>query len=193
MGLRSGKLVNLRSIITGTTAQDINSSSLPLLSFNPLPSIHPSISNASSLSYASATTHNNNNNNNNNESSIFSGAFACVTLINHPSLDPNHFYPTRLEIVLDRPIVSREKQIEFGWNHEDRSMNIFVKHNDPCTFHRHVSVLESAMSLVKTVLFISSPLHKVPMLYVRKKASQVAFMSGKSNGEAERRTSLIDR
>lgn len=134
MGLRNGKIVGFRSVITGSTSQDITSSSLPLLSVNTLP-YNQQISNSSSLSFSLTTS--NHNNNNNNDSTQLIPAFFYSHLINHPSLDSSQFYPTRLEILLDRPPVSREKQIEYGWNHEDRSMNIFVKHNDPCTFHRH--------------------------------------------------------
>lgn len=140
MGLRNGKYLNIRSVITGDQSTgDLSqptTSSLPLLSFNPL-SLHPTLTNASTNSNLSTTNVNNNNNNNNDASNSFVLSFYYSNLINHPSLDPRQFYPIRLEILLDRPPVSREKQIEFGWNHEDRSMNIFVKHNDPCTFHRH--------------------------------------------------------
>ena len=134
MGLRNGKIVNLRSIISGSTlppTQDVTTtSSLPLSSFNPIPIHHQP-----TLSYSSTNTNNNNNNNNNND---FSLSFYYSNLTNHPSLDPTNYFPIRLDILLDRPGVTREKQIEYGWNHEDRSMNIFVKHSDPCTFHRHV-------------------------------------------------------
>ena len=142
MGLRNGKYLNIRSVITGQSTSDLSqpsSSALPLLSFNPL-SLHSTLTNATSNSTFSTTNINNNNNNNNNDASnTFIPSFYYSNLINHPSLDARQFYPIRLEILLDRPSVSREKQNEFGWNHEDRSMNIFVKHNDPCTFHRHVN------------------------------------------------------
>ena len=63
--------------------------------------------------------------------------------------------PTRLEMLLDMPTVSRETQIKNAWNSEsrnisstsfshvyliageDRSLNIFVKDEDKLTFHRH--------------------------------------------------------
>ena len=138
MGLRSGKFLNFRSVIGGSSSQEITNSSLPLISLNS-PSTHQKLSNSSSLSFSSTTS--NHNNNNNNDSNFLIPVFYYSHLINHASLDSSKFYPTRLEILLDRPPVSREKQIEYGWNHEDRSMNIFVKHNDPCTFHRHVSYL----------------------------------------------------
>jgi hypothetical protein len=147
MGLRNGKIVNLRSVISGSTsqpAQEITTSTLPLLAFNPLPRHHQtnnstsSISSTSSLSYSSTNSNNNNNNNNNDfNSTICQYHYSNIT--NHPSLDPKKYFPVRLDILLDRPPVSREKQIEYGWNHDDRSMNIFVKHNDPCTFHRNVN------------------------------------------------------
>jgi hypothetical protein len=135
MGLRNGKIINLRSIISGSTSsstQDITTPSLPLLSFNPLP-----IHNQTTLSYSTTNTRNYNYNNNNNNND-FNSLFYHLNITNHPSLDPTQYFPIKLDILLDRPPVSREKQIEYGWNHEDRSMNIFVKQNDPCTFHRHV-------------------------------------------------------
>lgn len=148
MGLRSGKIVNLRSVISGSTSstsQDLTSSTVPLLAFNPLPRHHhhhhhqtTTNSTSSSLSYLSVNS-NNNNNNNNNELSSSICQYHYSNIVNHPSLDPCEYFPVRLDILLDRPPVSREKQIEYGWNHDDRSMNIFVKHSDPCTFHRHVN------------------------------------------------------
>ncbi|UJR08842.1 hypothetical protein I4U23_013096 [Adineta vaga] len=136
MGLRNGKIINLRSLISDSTpAQELTTSSLPLLSFNPLP-----ISHQSPLPCSSTGTHHNNNinnNNNNNNNYDFNSLFYYSNLTNHPSLDPSNYFPARLDILLDRPPASREKQLEYAWNQEDRSMNIFVKHNDPCTFHRH--------------------------------------------------------
>ncbi len=143
MGLRNGKIVNLRSVISGSTSQttqELTTSTLPLLAFNPLPRHHHQTNNStsSSLSYSSINSSNNNNNNNNELNSTIC-QYHYSNIINHPSLDPSKYFPARLDILLDRPPVSREKQIEYGWNHDDRSMNIFVKHNDPCTFHRHVN------------------------------------------------------
>jgi hypothetical protein len=137
MGLRNGKIINLRSIISGSTSsstQDVTSPSLSLLSFNPLP-----VQQTTKLSYSTTTTNNYNYNNNNNNND-FNSFFYYLNLTNHSSLDPTQYFPIRLDILLDRPPVTREKQIEYGWNHEDRSMNIFVKQNDPCTFHRHVTL-----------------------------------------------------
>jgi hypothetical protein len=138
MGLRNGKIVNLRSIITGSTSQEITTSALPLLGFNPLPHHHQTNDFTASSSYSS-TNSNNNNNNNNNEFNSTICQYHYSNITNHPSLNPSKYFPVRLDILLDRPPVLREKQIEYGWNHDDRSMNIFVKHNDPCTFHRHVN------------------------------------------------------
>lgn len=45
--------------------------------------------------------------------------------------------PRKLDILLDRPMSSKQTQIEHGWNQEDRSMNIYVKEDDPLTLHRH--------------------------------------------------------
>ena len=35
------------------------------------------------------------------------------------------------------PRSSRETQVRHSWNTEDRSLNIYVKDEDPLTFHRH--------------------------------------------------------
>lgn len=45
--------------------------------------------------------------------------------------------PRKLDVLLDRPMSSKQTQIEHGWNHDDRSMNIYVKDDDPLTLHRH--------------------------------------------------------
>ncbi|CAF4589524.1 unnamed protein product [Rotaria sp. Silwood1] len=140
MGLRNGKIVNLRSVISGTTSQtneELTTSNLPLLSFNPLPRQHHQTNNSTLSTTYSSTNSYNNNNNNNNDLNLTICQYHYSNITNHPSLDPSKYFPVRLDILLDRPPVSREKQIEYGWNHDDRSMNIFVKHNDPCTFHRH--------------------------------------------------------
>ena len=191
MGLRNGKIVNLRSVISGSTsqtAQELTSSTLPLLAFNPLPRHHHhhQTTNSSSLSsYSSINSNNNNNNNNNNEfnSSICQYHYSNIT--NHPSLDSTQYFPVRLDILLDRPPVSREKQIEYGWNHDDRSMNIFVKHNDPCTFHRHVSHKKKAFKkqVIFPFFFYFSLLHRVQTPFVVKRVLPMVFMSGKLNGK----------
>jgi len=45
--------------------------------------------------------------------------------------------PSRLEILLDQPRSDYETQVKHSWNTEDRSLNIYVKNEDPLTFHRH--------------------------------------------------------
>lgn len=45
--------------------------------------------------------------------------------------------PSRLEMLLDMPRASKETQVKHSWNTEDRSLNIYVKDEDPMTFHRH--------------------------------------------------------
>ena len=45
--------------------------------------------------------------------------------------------PARLELLLDMPRATRETQVRHSWNTEDRSLNIYVKDEDPLTFHRH--------------------------------------------------------
>ncbi|KAI9565637.1 hypothetical protein GHT06_009429 [Daphnia sinensis] len=45
--------------------------------------------------------------------------------------------PSRLEALLDMPPTSREVELKHAWNADDRSLNIFVKEEDPLTFHRH--------------------------------------------------------
>ncbi|CAF1479245.1 unnamed protein product, partial [Didymodactylos carnosus] len=114
MGIRNGK--TLRSL-TGVQTQDLTQS----------------FSSTSLLSLQ----YNNNNNNNNNSNYFWSPFSNHLTITNHPSLEPHQHFPVRLDILLDRPPCQREKQIEYGWNQDDKSLNIFVKHNDPCTFHRH--------------------------------------------------------
>ena len=45
--------------------------------------------------------------------------------------------PARLDLLLDMPRAGRETQVRHSWNTEDRSLNIYVKDEDPLTFHRH--------------------------------------------------------
>ncbi|CAH2001947.1 unnamed protein product [Acanthoscelides obtectus] len=45
--------------------------------------------------------------------------------------------PPRLDMLLDMPPALRETQLKYGWNQDDRSLNIFVKEDDKLTFHRH--------------------------------------------------------
>merc|ERR1719233_232321 len=45
--------------------------------------------------------------------------------------------PSRLEMLMDMPRASKETQVKHSWNTEDRSLNIYVKDEDPMTLHRH--------------------------------------------------------
>jgi len=45
--------------------------------------------------------------------------------------------PPRLETLLEREPVSREEALEHAWSREDTSPNIYVKNDDPLTFHRN--------------------------------------------------------
>lgn len=45
--------------------------------------------------------------------------------------------PNRLDLLLDMPQADKDVQYKYAWNEEDRSLNIFVKEDDPMTFHRH--------------------------------------------------------
>ena len=45
--------------------------------------------------------------------------------------------PARLDLILDMPSAPYDVQVKHAWNQDDRSLNIFVKEDDPCTFHRH--------------------------------------------------------
>ncbi|CAD5112783.1 DgyrCDS1995 [Dimorphilus gyrociliatus] len=45
--------------------------------------------------------------------------------------------PSRLEFLLELPRLPKELQALHAWNNEDRSLNVFVKDDDPFTFHRH--------------------------------------------------------
>ncbi|XP_019868125.1 protein gustavus isoform X1 [Aethina tumida] len=45
--------------------------------------------------------------------------------------------PQRLDMLLDMPAAVRDTQLKYGWNQDDRSLNIFVKEDDKLTFHRH--------------------------------------------------------
>jgi SPRY domain-containing SOCS box protein 1/4 len=40
-------------------------------------------------------------------------------------------------MALDQPPEEKDEQVQHAWNPDDRSLNIFVKENDPFTFHRH--------------------------------------------------------
>ena len=45
--------------------------------------------------------------------------------------------PEKLDILFDRPSLPEEALLGHAWNPNDRSVNIFVKEDDPHTFHRH--------------------------------------------------------
>lgn len=51
--------------------------------------------------------------------------------------NPDFQKPSRLDMLLDMPVASKELQLTRSWNAEDRSLNIFVKDDDKMTFHRH--------------------------------------------------------
>ena len=55
-----------------------------------------------------------------------------------PSLpESSQNLPVRLEMALDQPKEDKDEQVKHAWNPNDRSLNIFVKDNDPFTFHRY--------------------------------------------------------
>lgn len=57
---------------------------------------------------------------------------------------PVPFYlplPPHLDLLLDRPVASRQVQLQHAWNPNDRSLNIFVKEDDEFTFHRYIYIL----------------------------------------------------
>ena len=55
----------------------------------------------------------------------------------HQNGDHSTPRPRKLDILLDRPPASKRIQDEHGWNPDDRSMNVYVKEDDPLTLHRH--------------------------------------------------------
>lgn len=50
---------------------------------------------------------------------------------------PDYQKPLRLDVILEQPAVSDEVAEKHTWNHADRSLNIYVKPEDPFTLHRH--------------------------------------------------------
>lgn len=50
---------------------------------------------------------------------------------------PDYQKPLRLDVILEQPSVSAEVAEKHTWNPEDRSLNIYVKPDDPFTLHRH--------------------------------------------------------
>jgi len=65
--------------------------------------------------------------------------------------------PARMEMLLGLPPVSREVQLEHAWNTHDRSLNIFVKEDDECTFHRHP--VAQSTDAIRTKTSYSSGIH----------------------------------
>ena len=53
------------------------------------------------------------------------------------SSEPLARIPIKIEMALDQPTEPKEEQLKHAWNPSDRSFNIFVKENDPFTFHRY--------------------------------------------------------
>lgn len=51
--------------------------------------------------------------------------------------NPDFQKPSRLDMLLDMPMPSKEVKETHAWNADDRSLNIFVKEDDSTTFHRH--------------------------------------------------------
>ena len=51
--------------------------------------------------------------------------------------NPDFQKPSRLDMLLDMPMPSKEVKETHDWNADDRSLNIFVKEDDSTTFHRH--------------------------------------------------------
>lgn len=50
---------------------------------------------------------------------------------------PDYQKPLRLDVILEQPAVNREIAEKHAWNPADRSLNIYVKPDDPFTLHRH--------------------------------------------------------
>ncbi|UYV65150.1 VPS13D [Cordylochernes scorpioides] len=65
------------------------------------------------------------------------GSFAQPSLFKELSLNPDLQRPSKLDILVDMPAVDRETQLWHAWNGDDRSYNLYVKHDDPLTLHRH--------------------------------------------------------
>lgn len=83
---------------------------------------HPHRNNRQSSSYLTGGVQNSN---------------TCIS-VPPPTRGVSHYkFPARLELLLDMPSASRETQVRHSWNTEDRSLNIYVKDEDPLTFHRH--------------------------------------------------------
>lgn len=50
---------------------------------------------------------------------------------------PDYQKPLRLDVILEQPPVSSDIAEKHAWNPADRSLNIYVKPDDPFTLHRH--------------------------------------------------------
>lgn len=51
--------------------------------------------------------------------------------------NPNLQKSPRLNALLEKEPVSKDVQLKYGWNPEDRSLNIFIKEDNPLAIHRH--------------------------------------------------------
>lgn len=61
-----------------------------------------------------------------------------LALIAHsPVYNPDLQKPTRLDMLLDMSPVNKEVQLKHAWNPDDRSLNIFIKEDNPLVIHRH--------------------------------------------------------
>lgn len=49
----------------------------------------------------------------------------------------DHLRPKKFDIIRHMPPMDFETQVAHSWNPDDRSLNIFVKEEDPLIFHRH--------------------------------------------------------
>ena len=56
---------------------------------------------------------------------------------NNKDVGPDLARPARLDLLLDMPPAPLDVMAKHGWSPDDRSLNIFVKTDDPLTFHRH--------------------------------------------------------
>ncbi|XP_062337792.1 SPRY domain-containing SOCS box protein 4-like [Osmerus eperlanus] len=54
-----------------------------------------------------------------------------------PLIGPDSSRPARLDLLLDMPPAGPEVQLRHAWNPDDRSLNVFLKEDDPLTLHRH--------------------------------------------------------
>lgn len=66
-----------------------------------------------------------------------SSSSVCRSLRHQAFLGPDFCRPARLDLLLDLPPASAEVRARHAWNDRDRSLNVYVKEDDPATFHRH--------------------------------------------------------